>query len=97
MGEFLGSKGVRYVDLAGTKVTDADLGRLRPNLEFAEALELNNTAISDEGLMFLEEITTLWRLQLDGTQVTRQGVERIRKSLPPTVELSWTDPQDGKS
>ena len=97
MGEFLGSKGVRYVDLAGTKVTDADFRRLRPSLESAEVLDLNDTAISDEGLMFLEGITTLWRLQLDGTQVTRQGVEKIRKSLPATVELSWTDSQDGKS
>jgi hypothetical protein len=43
------------------------------------------TAVTDTGLAHLAGLTGLTRLGLDQTQVTDDGVAKLRRSLPATI------------
>jgi hypothetical protein len=45
-------------------------------------LEVSDTNISDEGLQHLRELNSLRFIYLDGTKVTKKGVEELRAALP---------------
>ncbi|QDV85625.1 protein kinase domain-containing protein [Planctomycetes bacterium TBK1r] len=62
------------LDLSGTKVTNADLSRLR-SLPSLISLSLENTAIDDEGLATIVELQpNLEKLFLSHTKVTNSGL-----------------------
>lgn len=71
----LGSN-LRWLDLAGTTVTDAGLSNLAvmPNLA---RLHLERTRITDAGLAAVADLPNLEYLDLYGTAVTDAGVERL--------------------
>jgi uncharacterized membrane protein/YHS domain-containing protein len=71
---------LRWLDLAGTKITDAGLGSLAamPNLT---RLHLERTAITDAGLARLGTLTELEYLNLYGTAITDAGLASLQ-SLP---------------
>ena len=56
-----------------------------------EYLDLNYTAVTDAGLVHLYGLTRLKIVQFYGTQVTKQGIEELRKTLP-NCEIRWDDP-----
>ena len=56
-----------------------------------QILYLNDTDISDAGLMHVRGLTSLDVLKIDGTNVTKQGIERLRKSLANTSFYSGHD------
>ena len=64
-----------------SKVTDKGLVPLA-QLKKLSSLALNGGYISDAGLVHLEPLTTLKQLTLYDTQVTKDGIARLRKSLP---------------
>ncbi|PAY17942.1 hypothetical protein CKO51_18180 [Rhodopirellula sp. SM50] len=65
----------RELDLSGTKVTNADLSRLR-SLPSLISLSFENTAIDDEGLATIVELQpNLEKLFLSHTKVTDSGLK----------------------
>jgi hypothetical protein len=72
------------LDLTGSPVTDDGLRHIG-RIAGLENLYLRNCAhITDAGLIHLEHLTTLESVWLHGTQVTDDGVQRLRKALPKT-------------
>ena len=67
---------IAYLDLSGTKVTDAVIGQLGalPNLT---VLKLNSTAISGKELGKLSQIKNLRLLYLNGTSVTLSQIQSL--------------------
>src|SRR5262245_35476981 len=67
---------VKWLDLAGTAVTDAGLTNLAtmPNLT---RLHLERTGITDEGLAALTGLASLEYLNLYGTTISEAGLETL--------------------
>ena len=77
-----GLNSLKYLDLTGTKVTDAGLVHLK-GLANLEALMLTHTQVTDAGLVHLEGLANLKCLDLRRSpQVTDEGVEKLQQSLP---------------
>jgi YHS domain-containing protein len=76
---------LKWLDLGGTKVTDAGLEKLAemPNLV---RLHLERTGITDEGLARLAALPDLEYLNLYGTQLTDAGLQHLR-GLPNLRQL----------
>jgi YHS domain-containing protein len=76
---------LRWLDLAGTRVTDAGLSNLTamPNLI---RLHLERTGITDAGLASVTDLANLEYLDLYGTPVTDAGVERLQE-MPRLKQL----------
>lgn len=71
------SEHVAWLDLSGTAVTDASLGRLS-GFPALTRLNLANTAVGDAGLAAVGGLRGLEYLNLYGTRVTDAGLERLR-------------------
>jgi len=84
------SQGEIQVDFSGTKLTDEQLKhvieRLRP-IGNVSSLSLARTQITDQGLPALKPLTTLKRIDVRGTKVTRGGKTVLQRSLPD-VEIT---------
>ena len=76
---------LRWLDLAGTKVSDAGLVQLKgtPNLT---RLHLERTPITDNGLTNLTPLVSLEYLDLYGTEVSDTGLESL-ESLPKLKQI----------
>ena len=61
------------VTLAGTEITDADLGVLT-ELEIVRELNVGATKVSNEGLKLIGQLRELSKLNLSGTQVDDDGL-----------------------
>lgn len=72
---------VRFVDLGGSQVSDAELIHLG-GFKSLEALYLHDANVTDAGLTNLSRLTTLRRLALDNTRVTSSGVADLQRALP---------------
>jgi len=68
---------LRWLDLAGTKVSDSGLTQLKatPNLT---RLHLERTGVTDAGLTNLTQLASLEYLDLYGTEVTDAGLDRLQ-------------------
>jgi ribose/xylose/arabinose/galactoside ABC-type transport system permease subunit len=79
------SHGEVQVDFSDTKLNDEQLKhvieRLRP-IGNLSSLSLAKTQITDQGLPALKPLTTLKRIDLTGTKVTRGGKTILERSLP---------------
>jgi YHS domain-containing protein len=90
---------MRWLDLAGTAVSDAGLARLSdmPNLI---RLHLERTRIGDAGLARLATLNQLEYLNLYGTEITDAGLEQLQ-DLPKLKQIYlWqtkVTPEAGKS
>jgi len=71
---------LRWLDLAGTKVTDAGLAQVAGMVNL-ERLHLERTGVTDAGLADLQSLAQLEYLNLYGTSVGDDGLEHL-KSLP---------------
>ncbi|HEY5315548.1 MAG TPA: hypothetical protein VIK18_23660 [Pirellulales bacterium] len=69
-------------------ITDSDMDTLAAGLGEVEWLVLMDTSITDAGLVPLRRLRELQRLDLEGTLVTKAGVDALRKSLPGT-KIWW--------
>src|SRR5882724_5195667 len=76
---------LRWLDLAGTKVSDAGLAQIAamPNLV---RLHLERTSISDTGLVRLARLADLEYLNLYGTEITDSGLAQLQ-TLPRLKQL----------
>ena len=76
---------LRWLDLAGTAVTDSGLAQLAatPNLT---RLHLERTRVTDNGLTHLAALNDLEYLDLYGTEITDSGLEELQK-LPKLKQL----------
>jgi ribose/xylose/arabinose/galactoside ABC-type transport system permease subunit len=77
------AEGVR-VDLGGTQVDDASLKELADRLQALHVADLSlaGTKVTDDGIGAIGGLTTLKRLDLTGTQVTRVGTRSVTRMLP---------------
>ncbi len=81
---------LQAINLHKTGVTDRDLQELAgmPNLK---CLDLSkNREVTDDGLVHLASIKPLQMLGLEGTCVTKTGVEKLRAALP-NCEIEWDE------
>jgi hypothetical protein len=62
-------------------VGDRDVARLC-ELSELKWLVLDNTELSDAGLLSLSKLTKLRRLYVRGTRVTSVGIQRLQRVLP---------------
>ena len=76
---------LRWLDLAGTRVTDAGLASLAA-MPHLVRLHLERTAVTDAGLESVASLTNLRYLNLYGTAVTDTGLEALRR-LPELKQL----------
>lgn len=76
---------ITWLNLAGTKVTDAGLAQLAP-LAKVTSLHLERTAIGDAGVKHVEALKEIRYLNLYATQVTDAAVESL-KALPNLRKL----------
>jgi len=76
---------LRWLDLAGTKVSDAGLAQIAamPNLV---RLHLERTSISDTGLVRIASLAELEYLDLYGTDITDSGLAQLQM-LPKLKQL----------
>jgi Leucine-rich repeat (LRR) protein len=72
-----GLKGLRELNLAGTKVTDAGLKELKA-LKNLETLNLDATKVTDAGVKKLKDVETLQHLSLRATKVTVAGLKELK-------------------
>ena len=79
--------GITEIDLGDTDVSDEDLLLLRhfPHLEW---LCLEDASITDYGLSSLTYMTSLQCVELYRTNVTEEGIARLRKALPH-CRIEW--------
>jgi len=71
----------RDVNARRERMVDEELRHLTA-LNHLEVLDLSETSVSDAGLVYLEELSTLKEVRLGCTGVTSSGVERLQRSLP---------------
>jgi ankyrin repeat protein len=84
---------VESVNLAGNEaLTDEDLRHLEP-LSGIKQLYLQETAVSDDGLVHLKHLTRLTFLNLLETQVTFAGAADVQLALVGTADLQRIIPQ----
>jgi hypothetical protein len=69
------------LDLRDMPITDKELTELK-NLEDFEVLDLEGTAVSDQGLPALYDYKNLRCIVLCETQTTEQGAARLQQALP---------------
>ena len=50
---------------------------------------LSGTQVTDAGLVHLKGLTALRWIELSGSKVTPEGIERLRKSLPNAQVDDW--------
>jgi len=69
--------------LIGEKWRGGDAGlRWIRDLHWLQLLSIRGAAISDRGIAELKDLPSLVRIELFGTQVTKQGVEALQKVFP---------------
>jgi hypothetical protein len=72
--------------LTDTKVSEADLARL-PSLPLLKTLKLNFLALSDLSIETLAAQPNLRHVELDGTQLSDDGLRRLLELLPSVTRV----------
>lgn len=72
-------KGVEFLYLANTKITDNGLVHLKNIDSPYLSMSLSNTDITDAGIVHLKELKRLDSVFLNGTKVTDSGIAELRK------------------
>jgi Leucine-rich repeat (LRR) protein len=79
--ELGGLTALRNLSIRHTPISDGALKYLEP-LTNLEELDVGGvTRITDAGILHICKLTNLSKLNLEGTQVTAEGVLRLRRSL----------------
>lgn len=76
LAHLAGHRGLRHLDLSGTRITDAGLVHLQ-DLQRLQTLQLWNTAVTDIGLAFVGRLKHLRELGLGRTAITDAGLAEL--------------------
>ena len=76
-----GLPNIRQVQLSGTEVADSDLEKLLA-LRMLTGIGLNDTGISDAGVLTLAPLKYLQVVEHEGTSISEKAVSQVVKSLP---------------
>jgi hypothetical protein len=80
---------ITQVVLNDTDVTNDDLAKLM-ELPYLRVLVLQNTAITDEAMIYFDSWKDLEWVDLKGTSVSDAAANRLRKRLPKCeIETHW--------
>lgn len=72
---------LRELSLKDVPISDSDLQYLHQFFPFIEKLILDGTAVTDDGLLHIKNMTNLTELSLKKTKVTSQGVTAMQRML----------------
>jgi hypothetical protein len=89
LARLAGHSKLEVLRLESSLITDRGLIHLT-TMPQLRTLLLSHTAITDVGLTHLGHAKGLWSVELNGSIVTRQGIEALRKRLP-NVEIRWQE------
>ena len=78
LDQFRKCRHVESIDLSDSQVTDLGLKNLSRYFPKTEKLRLNNTDITDNGLVALNELPFLWGLDLDDTDIDGAGFAQVQ-------------------
>jgi hypothetical protein len=67
------------VQLRGSRITDGDLADLQFLADIVDVVGLENTAVSDEGLLHLVPLRILNNVDLTNTGITDSGLDVLSK------------------
>ena len=86
----VGKLKLRNLQIHSSRVDDSMVRHLA-GMERLETLDITHNPITDQGLAELKKVTTLKKLQLQGTRVTAAGVADFQSSLP-NCDVQWDNP-----
>lgn len=84
-------RSLRHLTIYATSTNKSSLDRALASLRGLRRLKflrIWSRDLTDEGLVHLQSLDGLRKLELDYAQVTRAGIERLRAALPD-CEISW--------
>ncbi|MFT5526757.1 MAG: hypothetical protein ACI9HK_004737 [Pirellulaceae bacterium] len=85
---------VATLGLDDTLVTDAGMKYLTTLDTNLATLWLSNTKVTDDSIEHFKKLTSLRRIILRGTEVSKEGVKRLKTAMPKcTVEHDYEDEQ----
>jgi hypothetical protein len=71
-----------YLNLYRSHVTDAGLANILSFADRLYSLDIRDTAITDDGIAYLQQLPKLIVLRISGSKITTEGVNKIRSSMP---------------
>ena len=83
-----GMKGLVMLWVGGTGVTDEGVGWIAETFEGLQMIDLSNTAVTDGAVESLLRLRELNRVRVQGSGMTREGVERLRAGKPG-LDVEW--------
>tara|TARA_R100000742_G_C4254066_1_gene72132 strand:- start:145 stop:828 length:684 start_codon:yes stop_codon:yes gene_type:complete len=93
-------KQLKFLDLSNNRlITDMACKKIGENFPRLERLNLYNTSITDKGLEYLLNLTSLRTLHVGGTNVTFDGANKFRGLMESTsanddleITIGWGEP-----
>lgn len=90
--EHLGAlPGLAYLSIKRTKISDQGIRKLRPETQPLQTLELKYVDVTDAIIDHLQQIRSLSRVRLFGTNITVEGAQTLQQKLA----LADVDHRDG--
>lgn len=79
-------KQLKNLDAPLNLLGDEDM-KLFDGLQNLESLDLRNSQVTDAGLLNLPKFLNMMHIELQGTQVTAEGANQIRKRFPKVISM----------
>lgn len=89
--DVLTSPNLNDLELDGTQVTDAGVGRFLNSRSVISRLHLSNTVVTDQTCVELAKLNQIWLVDLTSTRVTAAGVELLQ-TAHPKCKINWDGP-----
>ena len=89
--DVLASPNLQFLELDGTQVTDAGVGRFLSSRSGISRLHLSNTVVTDQTCVELAKLKQIGLVDLTSTRVTAAGVKRLQ-TAHPQCRIIWDEP-----
>jgi len=89
--DVLTSPNLQILELDGTQVTDAGVGRFVSSRSIISQLHLSNTVVTDQTCVELAKLKQIGLVDLASTRVTAAGVELLQ-TAHPQCKIIWDEP-----
>jgi hypothetical protein len=90
--DVLSSPNLQILELDGTQVTDAGVGRFLSSRTGISQLHLSNTVVTDQTCIELAKLKQIFLVDLTSTRVTAAGVELLQ-AAHPQCKIIWGGPK----